>query len=27
MFLLSNFPLIMAVVGDVVPRELVGWAD
>jgi MFS family permease len=26
MFLLSNFPLIMAVVGDVVPRELVGWA-
>ncbi|MFP3301950.1 MAG: MFS transporter, partial [Caldivirga sp.] len=26
MFLLSNFPLVMAVVGDVVPRELVGWA-
>ncbi|MGC8570013.1 MAG: MFS transporter [Caldivirga sp.] len=26
MFLLSNFPLIMAVVGDLFPRELVGWA-
>jgi Major Facilitator Superfamily. len=23
---LSNFPLVMAVAGDVVPRELVGWA-
>jgi MFS family permease len=26
MFLLSNFPLIMAVLGDLFPREQVSWA-
>jgi MFS family permease len=27
LFLLSNFPLIMAVLGDLFPREQVGWAS